>query len=330
MRKNFKIIVYFVTLSTLFSCKWQPIYNAGTTSNSATISFAIDWTEANMELSEVSNVSIYAYTPDEVSPYLRISGNINSAYINLPVGTYSLLVFNDAVDDILGVSFSDSDSFDDFSANATLRSSTSDLYYDTTDNEAFASKLGRIAAWSQEEFEVTSEMVACSICEQESETIETIIDITPQSITRQCVVELSVDNLNNAQVVQATLIGFASGAYLSSGVNITSSVATTLYSVEMNSYTFSNDTDGSVKGETTIFGLSASTSTTYQIIFDIILGSGERVTYSREITDQVTAQDGTTIYIELSDDDDKIVLPESSGTGFGVDGWGDNEQIELL
>ncbi len=329
MRKISKIIVCFVALTTLSSCKWQPIYNAGTTSNSAKISFAIDWTEANMELSEVSNVSIYAYTPDEASPYLRISGNINSAYINLPVGTYSLIVFNDAIDDILGVSFSDSDSFDDFSANATLRSSTSDLYYDTSDSEAFAAKIGRIAAWNQEEFEVTSEMVSCSICEQENETIETIIDITPQSITRQCVVEIWIENLNNAQIVQASLMGFASGAYLSSGINISSSVATTLYSVEMNSYTFSDDTDGSVTGEATIFGLSTNLSATYQIVIDIILGSGELVTYSREITDQLSTQDGTTIYIELSDDD-KIVLPESSGTGFGVDSWGDNQQIELL
>ncbi len=335
MTKIFRTIFHsamMVLLATLLSCKYQPIYNnEDQVSNSATIRFAIDWTQANIVLSEVSNLSIYAYAEDLGSPYVKISGNIDTAYINLPSGVYSLLIFNDAVEDILGVSFTGSDSFGDFYAQSTTRTSTSDLYYSTSESEVFASKMGRLASWSLEGFEVTSEMISCSICEDSNKlVIDTLINATPSAITRQCEVSVTIENLNNAQIVQATLIGFASGAYVASGETILDSEQSILYSVDLNSYSYSNESDGVVEGETTIFGLSTDTSTTYQVVIDIILGSGELSSFTRDVTEQMVEQSGSTIYIDLSSDDDKIVLPESSGTGFGVDGWGNNQQIELL
>lgn len=333
MLKFFKYIIYAtLLLSTTFSCHRQHIYTKDSQSNSAEIQVDIDWTESNLVLSEVSNISLYAYPDDGGSPYLKISGNIDYTYINLPVGTYSLLLFNDAVEDVLGVTFQNSTIYNEFYAEVNKRNTISDLYYSPQEDEFTAQEMGRIAAWRQETLEVTDEMVACSCCDESAHDnhISTLLTAVPSSITTQCNITIAIDNLNNANIIQGTLKGFASGAYLASGKRISSTEVSTLYSIEFTSRTYQSDTDGVTQGEITTFGKTDDQDQSYELIIDIILNSGELATYTRDITDQVVEQDNINIFISLTEDDNKILLPEGNGTGFGVDEWGDNEQIELL
>ncbi len=331
-----KFLKYALLLSLwAVSCHRQHIYLLSTSSSSASFEVVVDWSSSEMELSAVSNISIYAYGEDGGSPYLKISGDIDTAYLSLPVGIYTLLLLSDAVDDVAGVQFGSESSFEEFYARTIARSSTSDLYYTLQEGEEVAQSMGQVATWHTTEVEVTEEMVACNYCGEELIATEQItLYATPTTITTQCVVSIEVENLNNAAIIQATLQGLASGRYLASNTPLSDKEQTTLYSLEFSSRNYSNDTDGTTQCEITTFGRATTEESdeeqTYLLTIDIILNSGEKVTYLRDVTDEVETSDGTTIYISISGDDNKIVLPESSGTGFGVDSWGDNEPLELL
>ncbi len=316
-------------------CQRQHIYRLDSQTNSATIIFALDWSESNIGLEEINNISIYAYPEDGSSPYTKVSGDINSAYINLPAGIYSLLVFNDFVGDLKGISFKDIDSFDQFYAEALELNSQSDLYYQLQDDEILSQTIGGLAAWRQESFEVSEDIISCSCCQSdiliESSETELSLEIYPEPITTRCFVELTIENLNNAAYIEAIIRGLGAGAYLSSGKRFgVADDITTLYSIELSDRTFSSETDGVVEGSIYTFGkVEEDSNQTYEVVIDIILHSGELVTFTRDVSDQVVAQGNIDIYIDLTTEDGKITLPEGSG-GIGVDSWGNKEGIELF
>ncbi len=334
------ICVMTLCVMTLSSCK-QKLCDWEYLGNSAKVEFDVDWSESNIDVSDIHNLSVYAYPEDGGAPYIRVSGDIESAYINLPSGIYSLLIFNDVVGDLAGIDFFDVNYFDKINAESIEQSESSNLYYNIEDGEVLLTPHDQLAAWRVDSFEVTSDMVVCLYCDEinsneinnnEMGNFETLIEIAPTPITVQCIFHIRVENLNNAQIIQGVLKGFASGAYLSSQERISSDNNTNLYSVTFNSRTYddSQSVDGDIYAEITTFGKETSTDQIYELEIVVILNSGEKVSYTRDITDQVSVQNNSVITIYLDSDDYLISLPEWQGTGFEVMGWGDKESIELL
>lgn len=330
----FRHLVYFAAAATLIvfnGCKRQPICSAETHTNSATIELSIDWSESNIDEANISNVSIYAYAENISAPYIKVAGNIYSSSINLPEGRYSLLIFNDFVGDLRGVNFKNSDTYDQFSAEIIARSSFSGLYYELQDGESMSQELDALAAWRMDTLEVSADMVSCSYCDPSANSeIQTILDVTPTAITRRCIILLGVDNLSSAAHIEATVRGLSSGAYLSTDSYFESTEQTTVYSIELDDQTYSSDSDGVAQGEANTFGKLSDDTQTYEVVVDIILNSGELVTYTRDVTDQLLDQDGAVIYIDLTSDDTRVTLPANVSNGFGVESWGENEQVKLF
>ncbi len=313
---------YMVCLALAFaiaiSCRRQELCTFDSDADNAAIQLYIDWTPSGIDQDDIYNISLYAYPTTGGAPYVKISGNITQTSLSLPAGLYSLLLFNDTVEDIEGVTFADIDSRDEFSAEAI--------------EEYLSTKIGAIAAWRMEEFEVTEEMVWCSYCGNLHSEIETVtLNIEPEPVTVQCIVTLGVTNLNNASTIECEVKGLSTGAYLFSNDRIASSETTNIYSMSFSSRTYDDEgEDGTTTSEITTFGLSTDSDQSYEVEISIILNSGELATFTRDVTDQVASQSGTVITIDLTSELNKIVLPESVGTGFGVESWGDNESVEFL
>lgn len=313
------------------SCKRQDICKLESQINSALIEFTVDWSNSYITPSEINNISIYAYNHDYDTPYIKVSGDIDSTYINLPEGKYTILIFNDFVGDIKGMNFKDAELFEEFCAEVIERSSTAGIYYQPQSDELVAQELGELASWRYEELEVSIDMVSCGCCDDiNSLELKTILEVTPTPITTQCTLLLDVDNLDNAAYIEASIRGLATGAYLATGDRLPMDDISTIYNLQLESRSYSSDTDGTAWGTISTFGKPDDTSQIYEVVIDVILNTGERVTYLRDITSQIEEQDNIELFISLTSDQDKITLPESSTPGFGVSDWGDNEHVELL
>ncbi|MFI3292401.1 MAG: DUF5119 domain-containing protein [Rikenellaceae bacterium] len=326
------IICTFFCASMLLACK-QELCQWNSVGNSSSVRFLVDWSQSNIETSKINNLSAYGYPEDGGAPYLRVSGDIESSYINLPSGEYSLLLFNDIVGDIVGMSFNDVDLYDEFSAQIIERELPGDLYYTIGEGEILASTLGQLSAWRMDSFEVLPDMVICSYCGEDHDVEDVVLTVEPTPITTQCIITVRIENLDNAQIIQGILKGFARGAYLATGERVSTSLdTTTLYSVLFSSRTYDSDdsSDGVVEAEIITFGKDPKEDQIYELELDIILNSGEYAKFTRDITEQVIEQDNVKIIINLDTLDNLISLPESDGTGFGVNSWGDRESIELM
>ncbi len=329
---------YWVVLIALIivACHRQRIYSLTEQWDSAKVEVEVDWSLSQLEESNIGNVSLYAYTEGLAVPYIRISGDPELAYIYLAEGEYTLLLFNDMVEDLLGIEAQGVDSLERFRFLAVERTSLDDIYYEVATGELLLATIGAMATWHASQVVVTAEMIACNCCEDEAEhdsEHNILLEASPTPITTPCQVNLAVDNLNNAVVIQGVLRGFAAGAYMTSGERIASEDVVPLYFLSFDDRTYSNSTDGVTSGELITFGkveAPSSEEQSYQIEIDVILGSGERVSFTRDVTEQVAAQDNTNIVIDLTSNDNMITLPAALGTGFGVEEWGDNEPIELL
>lgn len=333
MKYNLYAIILLLLSTVNPSCKRQDLVDQGVISNGSIIPVTIDWSLSSLNYESIENVSLYAYPKDEGNPYLKISGNIDSLSITLPQGVYSLLLINDAIEDIQGVNFFNQNNYTEFTANSTTDSTTSRLFYEPQLSEVVAQEMNGVAAWRIDEFEVSDSMVCCQYCgEIHPSYTTTLHNIQPQPVTAICTVKLYVENLSSSQIIQGVLRGFASGAYLASNNRIESTSTNSLYSINFNNYIYddpSNPESGSVSSTIFNFGKEPQSGSSYEVELQVILNNGELMTFQRDVTSQVDSSGDFSIYIELTDSTNKIVLPDNLASGFGVDSWGENEQIEL-
>lgn len=326
------LISGLLLLSTIQSCKRQDLCNPYSQNENSSIHLSVDWSESGIEVDDINNLSIYAYPESGGDPYLKVSGDVESAYLNLPVGLYTLLVFNDIVGDLSGLYFQSIESYDEARIEMIEQQKRDDFYYDLLENQIFVEPQTPLAAWRMESFEVTPEMVSCGYCGEEKGDVEVDLDVVPNQVTTPCKVIIGVENLNNAHFIQCVMSGFAQGIYLENEERITNSEVDNLYGINFVKGHFdpSSETDGEVEATLTTFGKSPLEDQKYELVIDVILNSGELLTFTRDVTDQVKAQDNSEIVIDLTSDDDKITLPDGQGMGFGVDEWGDRESVDLL
>ncbi len=170
-----------------------------------------------------------------------------------------------------------------------------------------------------------------------TKSLEDLNGVAPTSLTVTYKVTIEIENINNIQYIEGVIDGFADGAEVASGDKIVSTTNNFTF-MQMSDYTLDegSTTDGVLNYTFSNFGHSQMTRSeqTYTLTLNIIIHSGERFTKSFDITDDLSNYTiGESLYINIGDSYDNgsstIVLPENQGAGFGVDEWGDAENIQL-
>ncbi|MFR9511925.1 MAG: DUF5119 domain-containing protein [Rikenellaceae bacterium] len=125
----------------------------------AHIPISIDWSESLVDVDDVAHVSIYLYPSDGGEPLTYLSADIYFNLIQVPIGEYSVLIFNDLVDNVKGVGFDGVSSYTNHSVNAVEDLSSTTSYYNRADNERLLTEHSRMASWYLDELIVDESMV---------------------------------------------------------------------------------------------------------------------------------------------------------------------------
>lgn len=167
--------------------------------------------------------------------------------------------------------------------------------------------------------------------------LELVEDIVPQPLTAPLSIEIQVENLNNATSVEGVLRGTAHGKTLSGGSSFKSSDNDNLYCWTFEDFSYDDDTyiNGRIYYDLNTMGRTYESGESYELELFFALQSGEVMTITRDITDEIvdaidiTGSVTAEIEIKLDLDDTKVTLPDALDAGFGVSGWGESEVVYL-
>ncbi|MFI3287022.1 MAG: DUF5119 domain-containing protein [Rikenellaceae bacterium] len=166
-------------------------------------------------------------------------------------------------------------------------------------------------------------------------SLDDLNGVKPQPRTAAYKVLIDIENLNNIQYIEGVIDGFVDGVEVVSGGKIESEAANFTY-MQMSDHTFNegSTTDGTMTYSLTNFGHLNAVGEKYTLTVNIIIHSGEKFSETFDVTDQINSYSANEI-IEIrigykyDNGTPDIVLPENQDAGFGVDGWGDAENVEL-
>ncbi len=93
------------------SCTYKELcYNHGEHSGKAPVTFLLDWSH----LAEYpTGMTVRFYPTDGGKPVQYLTNDVDSVVVELPVGTYNIIAFNQSVEEYVSVTFHDMDSWDD-------------------------------------------------------------------------------------------------------------------------------------------------------------------------------------------------------------------------
>lgn len=319
----------------------------------------VDW--SNMSTTP-TGMSVYCYPEDGGDAVVAVSNDISSITVNLPQGSYNILVFNQIPTDYGTVSFSGMDSFE-----------TAEVSTVSSDSKWAESKSGvglvrdpeEIAAATYVGFVVSSEDVATKVeydsgvATKSGESVTKYISVTPKVIIKNIVVRVRVSGIYNHQSTRATLYGLAGGYNFSQQTSHTTQATHVLEDWTKTVY------DGYSEGELSItftsFGLPAQSTTTRsyedwdgRLDIDILLVDNATITSETvylndkvtinssdddtkaDISADINIDTGFTFDLDSTSDDKPIVLPDvepvdgsSSGFSAEIDDWGDKVVIDV-
>ncbi len=335
MKRLFVVIVLFTTIGCTRRPLVDEVCEEGTSSVTALIPVAIDWSISGISPTDytydtdgdyVHRVSLRFFPHDGTTPFDRyLESNIYTGYIEIPVGTYSVVVFNESIYDIYwdGVfNFINVDDYDNFMAELA------------EEDEEYSTEAYKLASWSLDEYEVTQSMIIASrsttsravVSSYEEGMLSALEEIVLLPLTCYVDVTANIENLASAQNVYCDVSGFSSRVYMASGESHTNQ---TTHAMELTSRTYTDDenTHGSITQKRLILTKSTHDEAEFKLSFEILLRDGS--THSPDeplefdVSHQVTRY--ATDDFELSAD---FSLPEVSG-GIDVEGWQSEEVVTI-
>jgi hypothetical protein len=276
--------------------------------------------------------SVWLFSHDGKTPLeYRLETDLTYRTIAVPVGVYSVLVFNETIEagDWNAISFTGTDNYETFAAVAIPESVLG--FYTRSEDLPLIGNPDAIAAWSLNRFEVTPEMVARtrSLSQNRPALEKEVPDLTvvkPLPRFERVIITAYVTNLARSMQVTGTIDGMTSGVYMVSGEKISESAA---HAFILNGRVYdANGNDGTTTRTFNIFGRLQSAKHSMNIDFLLTNGS----LHPREefdVTDlMVTKTDDIVVthiinvgYSNL-DGDHIIELPEADmSAGIVVDDW---------
>ena len=345
----------FVLLLVMSSCERRPLEEESL--DKAVIPVTIDWkTLANLDpdknTEDVYRASVWFFSKDgavfDGKSYKEFRfSDPRSGSVTLPLGRYSILVFNNSVDEFSdNVGFRGTDAYDTFEYYAKP-STTSRANL----NPVLEPDL--LAAWRLADYEVTPEMVRESrgmsgeLTDAEREKaqadLKRLLNLQPERLTYTVHAKAYVSYLKSCnKPADAVLIGMAHSVKLASKeVSITPSS----FSFEMNNrqYDPNNSKNGWIEAYFETLGLLAEPTMDYKLTLRFtLLGSyNGSATYpapanspfTYDVTGQLSKRppDSDADYFIQLKESDNVTLPELTPGSFNpsIKDWGDDTDSDV-
>ena len=297
----------------------------------------VDWSEFT-EKETPSGMTVIVYPQDGGAPIFTRSNTISHVLVNLPVGTYNSIVFNQSETEFGSLELRNLNNFQN--AEVTAIQAPTKWYTTKDQNERIVHEPEWFGTDNEENAEVTAQMLeqgAKDFIESTKDTksgIDFIFHKT-QNIIHTVNITVHIKNIYNLRSARAALEGMAEGYKLGAGKRSTSQATHLIenWTLETNPQ---DPTQGTIKAQIQCFGLpDGHKATTAENTFNLSLLMVDNQTildYKFQVGHLFTADedDHLTLYLELDLGKPLPDVKPEGGQGGGfdatVDDWG--EEIE--
>lgn len=331
MKQIYKLMLSALIIAAATACERRSLYDD--CPGDVSIPVKVDWSisgitpNSGSDADLVHRVSLRFFPKDGSTAFDRyLEGNVSEGEIKVPAGIYSVVVYNEAIDDVYWsetIWFDKTNDYNLFSANIVEISPLPYDFYTPQPGEKFAPGLFKLASWSLDHFEVTQTPKNCNDCG--GITNDALTKVKLRRLTIPTHVVADVTNLKSAMRMEAALTGLASKVYMASGQNEISPV-THLFAFQSPVWNDATHTDGWVERRLLTFGRLLQPSS-YSLNLGVILVSGERYVADTplyyDIKDQIeSSQPQGDIEVRVN-----LTLPDKVDGDINVGGWDDEEHI---
>ncbi len=343
------------------SCERRPLEEPGY--RTALIPVSILWEDAGLDpdndpAHDVYSASVWLFAKDGSplfgdKPYREYRlVNPSEGEIEVPVGEYSVLIFNNTVSDFSSnVAFRGTDSYETFEYYAFPNTRSS---YMRSEGKSLILEPDILAAWHLDTFEVTSGMITRTRTRgndlRADDPVRSLLDVRPQLLTPRVHVIAHVHNLAAAASASAALLGMGSSVLLATG-RTQAPASTYVFSMNNRQLEEPDLMHGTVEAQFNSFGpLQTSDNPQYglEISFSLHQSYKGSVTFPTppappftfDVTGQVYSVEAELhidleIGIEVGHEIDLPLPVNGGGTGgkggfgIGVSDWGDPINIPI-
>lgn len=332
------LMMLIAVAALIASCKRRPLEEEFV--ESALIPVKIDWSNSGINVvdptgnGEVHRVSLRFFPKDGSPAFDRyLEGNVIEGKIEVPVGQYSVVVFNESIYDKNYwdgvINFSNVDNYSLFTANIVSDNPAKYSYYSPAQGEKLIVEPCKLASWSLGAFEVTAGMAQIShgyspvlhITMRETEMMNALTQVVMRRLTYRFNITAHVESLCSAQRIRCAGKIFADRVNMASA-HTSQSVATHMFSFKEHRYD-ETEINGTAHTSFLSFGRIPAPES-YLLDANLLLISGSIYTPPSplrfDVTDQVVHNTEPEYDIHIY-----MRLPYIEG-GINVDDWDDETQ----
>lgn len=326
-------------------CKRRPLEERET--DDAEVLIELDWSHSSLNPSEAT---VIFYDQDGNSPRtLYVIGTRGT--IKLPVGSYSVIAFNDKMGDFSQIAFRGTSYYKTIEVYATEMSKPNANYGSSFDQTTEENSFDVLAVDSRDRFEVTQEMLdqtraSRALSKEKSSLKQAHLVLTPIDVIALTKLTVHFKNMHliRSGSQRAKLTGFAESVTLWDR-KTSSNFITHIIPLSYAEYYEGNATDGFMSEQFTTLGICTPKARTQPIIFlfEAILRDKEQTkfSYQKDVTSFVEITIGNTLKInielgkDIENDNPPIKIPDvdpidNSAFRPGVDNWEEEEVIKPL
>ncbi|MGL4328504.1 MAG: DUF5119 domain-containing protein [Tannerellaceae bacterium] len=334
---NMQIIIKLICITSIFVgmtgciheetdpyCKYQSVQ----------IRVLVDWSLSGITPTKnesddyVHRVSFRFFPKDGTKPFeLYLEENVHEGIIEVPVGTYDLIVMNESVYDVYWkdvIRFHNINDFETISAEVCEANPNAFDFYKPFPLEAFMIDIPKMASWSIQNYVVGKQS-----------SNETLL-IPMHKLTHTCRVLATVKNLKSVSLMRGAKRGFAKRVYLAS--RATYNAPATLFFV----FNGRKPQPGSATDGTTEYSFRSlgalPIAAEYTLGVDVIMVDGRRYipenaldlefNVTKHVMDYYAHQGVTRTTADRIEIPISLSLPRVDGD-IGVGEWGDDDTIVI-
>lgn len=340
-----KLYLFTLLLLTAVGCTRRPLSQTGCSQSSdvesAEIAVSVDWSTTGYDITSdeeyIHRVSFRFFPLDGSTPFDRyLEGDVESGVIEVPVGSYSIVIFNESIYDTYwqnAILFENVDSYELFAATIVDEDrELYDFFYIPDDDEALSVEALALASCSVDYFEVTESMASLEQEQwgEEEQLMATRLNpVVPRRLTCYTTIGAVMENLSSAYTVHASLTGLAQRVFMATGEEDS---LTTTHIWELSEREWDDESEqqhGTISQSRLTFSTPATED--HILTLDVLLIDGSRHDPEEELIYDVTDQiiSSTTRYAD-SDLGASVSLSLPVVTGdISVEGWGEETKVTL-
>ncbi|MGN1245012.1 MAG: DUF5119 domain-containing protein [Muribaculaceae bacterium] len=346
MKRFFITAIIVAALQILSSCEHKELCEDHEHVTFSRVRIDVDWAKF-MPKETPSGMTVTMYPADNSrEPVSTLTNNISHAVLNLPVGEYSLLVYNQSPSEFGSLRFV---GMDHFSTSRIMGNEIQSRWYQSRDDdEIVIAEPEWVGIDTQSGLCVTTEMVArtnamLSQSRYGSRDGDVVLTTAhPENIISTLTVHVHIKGIYNMRSARASVTGMAAG-YMLGENHPTADKATHLLEQWSLTTDSSDPTQGVITAKITTFGLpfghQGLPQENYLNLSLLLVDGATIIDFPFAIGDQFRYEMDAEANLELSlvldiTIDDPLPDVEPSGGGSGgfdakVDDWGDEEQVDI-